>query len=131
MACFAGYGFNKSHSAPKWPGHLPDRVPKTPLPRRVLAALLTCGKDDTDKVSRYVAEVRDSGIGGAAPCVNQSQMNFSSSRPTSIPRRRPSSSTGHPLGLSAVRGVGEGAVESLLTARSERAPDSLLTCVSA
>ncbi len=128
MAAFAGYGFNKSHSAAYGLVTYQTAYLKRHFPAEFWAALLTCDKDDTDKVSRYVAEVRDSGIEVLPPCVNQSQMNFSVIEQT---HKHPKS--GVPIvkqairfGLSAVRGVGEGAVESLLTARSEKGPfDSL------
>jgi DNA polymerase-3 subunit alpha len=83
---------------------------------------LTCDKDDTDKVARYVAEVRDSGIEVLPPCVNQSEMDFSVVKQT---EKHPKSGVliekqAIRFGLSAIRGVGEGAVEALLVTRNEK-----------
>ncbi len=122
MAAFAGYGFNKSHSAAYGLVTYQTAYLKRHYRAEFWAALLTCDKDDTDKVARYVAEVRDYGIEVLPPCVNQSLMDFSVVKVT---QKHPKS--GVPIekqairfGLSAVRGVGEGAVESLLFARNEK-----------
>lgn len=122
MAAFAGYGFNKSHSAAYGLVTYQTAFLKKHYPAEFWAALLTCDKDDTDKVARYVAEVRDSGIPVLPPCVNQSEMDFSVIR---LSEKHPKS--GIPIerqairfGMSAIRGVGEGAVEVILAARKEK-----------
>ncbi len=122
MAAFAGYGFNKSHSAAYGLVTYQTAYLKSHYPAEFWAALLTCDKDDTDKVARYVAEVRDSGIEVLPPCVNQSEMDFSVVKQT---EKHPKSGVliekqAIRFGLSAIRGVGEGAVEALLVTRNEK-----------
>jgi DNA polymerase-3 subunit alpha len=122
MAAFAGYGFNKSHSAAYGLVTYQTAYLKKHFPAEFWAALLTCDKDDTDKVARYVSEVRDSGIPVLPPCVNQSEMDFSVVK---ISEKHPKSGVivekqAIRFGLSAIRGVGEGAVEALLLTRNEK-----------
>src|SRR5262249_36600046 len=73
--------------------------------------LLTCDKEDTDKVVKNVAEVRAHGIEVLKPDVNLSQHDFSV-----VPEGKKKVIR---FGLSAVKGVGEGAVESILAARDK------------
>lgn len=124
MAAFAGYGFNKSHSAAYGLITYQTAYLKKHFPAEFWAALLTCDKDDTDKVARYVAEVRDAGIPVLPPCTNQSEMDFSV---VHLPSQKTPGSIeveeqAIRFGLSAIRGVGEGAVETLLAARTEGGP---------
>jgi DNA polymerase-3 subunit alpha len=77
MAAFAGYGFNKSHSAAYGLVTYQTAYIKAHYPEEFWAAILTCDRDDTDKVSRYVAEIRDHGGAVLPPDVNQSEQNFS------------------------------------------------------
>lgn len=139
MAAFAGYGFNKSHSAAYGLVTYQTGYLKRHFPAEFWAAILTCDKDDTDKVSRYCGEVRDHGIPVLPPDVNQSAMDFSvvrvevkkkSDKPAgkgaqarSAPAKEPAIAVEQQairFGLSAIRGVGENAVEAILKARDEK-----------
>jgi DNA polymerase-3 subunit alpha len=148
MAAFAGYGFNKSHSAAYGLVTYQTAYLKRHFPEEFWAALLTCDKDDIDKVARYVAEVRDRDGLVLPPDLNQSEMDFAVVK-TPIgkkpePRLRgntvgaagrradaaAAAASGRDVGaterkairfgLSAIKGVGENAVEAILLARTEK-----------
>jgi DNA polymerase-3 subunit alpha len=141
MEQFAGYGFNKSHSAAyAWLAYQTAYL-KANFPAYFVAALLTSERANTDKIVQYIGEARDMGIRVLPPDVNQSDMFF-----TVVPRDSsepgpegsaviadPSSpgANGAPrddasddirFGLSAIKNVGEGAVEATLAARGEGGP---------
>ncbi|HEY5998229.1 MAG TPA: DNA polymerase III subunit alpha [bacterium] len=103
---FAGYGFNKSHSAAYAFVAYQTAWLKTHHPREYLAALLTSEVADTDKIVQYIAECREMGITVLPPDVNQSERSF-----TVVPG-------GIRFGLAAVKNVGEGAIESIVAARA-------------
>jgi DNA polymerase-3 subunit alpha len=111
MSKFAAYGFNKSHSAAYGLVTYQTAYLKHYFPEEFFAGTLTCDKEDTDKVVRSVAEVRSSGIEVLKPDVNLSQHDFSVVREGKKKVIR--------FGLSAVKGVGEGAVESIIDARDK------------
>jgi DNA polymerase-3 subunit alpha len=102
---FAGYGFNKSHSAAYGLISYQTAWLKAHHPVEFMAALLTCDGDNTDKVVRLIAETRTMGITVLPPSVNLSALDFT---PAEGSIR---------FGLGAVKGVGGGAVESILAAR--------------
>jgi DNA polymerase-3 subunit alpha len=142
MEQFAGYGFNKSHSAAyAWLAYQTAYL-KANYPAHFMAALLTSERANTDKIVQYIAEARDMGIRVLPPDVNRSEMSF-----TVLPRdaRRsgpegdgesgpvasPGGATGRAsagadadivFGLAAIKNVGEGAVEATLAARREGGP---------
>ena len=141
MAAFAGYGFNKSHSAAYGMVTYQTAYLKRHYPSEFWAALLTCDKDDTDKVARYVAEVRAHGIKVLPPDLNQSDMDFGVVEPpiepqearTAKPDKKAKSEPARAargnaasllkairFGLSAIKGVGEQAVAAVLEARQEK-----------
>lgn len=141
MAAFAGYGFNKSHSAAYGLVTYQTAYLKRHFPEEFWAALLTCDKDDIDKVARYVAEIRDRGGLVLPPEINQSEMDFAvvkttfrkktESRPGRAARRVEAAAADKEaaaerkairFGLSAIKGVGENAVEAILQARTEKGP---------
>ncbi|MBA1438490.1 MAG: DNA polymerase III subunit alpha [Epsilonproteobacteria bacterium] len=108
---FAGYGFNKSHSAAYAMVTFQTAWLKTYYPNEFMAALLTSDKDNTDKVVRYIDEVKHMGITLAPPDICDSQLEFSAIE-----------KDGQDLilfGLGAIKGVGEAAIESMLAERSE------------
>ncbi len=113
MEKFAQYGFNKSHSAAY--GLITVHTAWLKAHHRVefMAALLTSDKDNTDKVVAYIAEARESGIEVLPPDVNVSEMAFGASDGKIR------------FGLGAIKGVGEGAVEAILEARTAGAFKSL------
>ncbi|TNF27125.1 MAG: DNA polymerase III subunit alpha [Deltaproteobacteria bacterium] len=104
---FAGYGFNKSHSAAYGLITYQTAWLKTHHPVEFMAALLTSDGDNTDKVVRLIAETRSMGITVLPPSVNHSDNDFTTG------------ANAIRFGLGAVKGVGGGAVEAILQARDE------------
>ena len=107
MAFFAGYGFNKSHSAAYALISYQTAYLKAHYPVEFMAALLTCDKDNTDKVVRYISDARAMGITVRPPDVNASQIDFSVDRGAIR------------FGMSAIKNVGEGAVEPIIAGRGD------------
>jgi DNA polymerase-3 subunit alpha len=107
MEYFAGYGFNKSHSTAYAFLAFQTAYLKANYPWHFTAALLTIEAQNTDKLSTYLAEARERGIPVLPPDINESQLHFS------VERER-----GVRFGLTAIKGLGEGAVKSILEARA-------------
>ena len=107
MAYFAGYGFNKSHSAAYALVTYQTAYLKAHHPTEFLAALLSSEMGNADKMVGYFAECRDLGIRVLPPDVNESQTDF-----TVV-------ASGIRFGLAAIKNVGEGAVESIIATRNE------------
>ena len=108
---FAGYGFNKSHSAAYAMITFQTAYLKTYYPQEFMAALLTSEQDNTDKIVKYVDEVKRLGIKLLPPDVNRSSLEFSA---TTI--------DGEDVilfGLGAIKGMGKKAVLSILEARGK------------
>ena len=105
---FAGYGFNKSHSAAYAMIAYQTGYLKSHYPLEFLASLLTCDMDNTDKVILYINECREMGIQVLPPDVNESHKNF-----TVVKNRIR-------FGLAAVKNVGQGAIEAILKARKKQ-----------
>ena len=108
---FAGYGFNKSHSAAYAMITFQTAYLKTYYPNEFMAALLTSEKDNTDKVVKYIDEVKRMGIELSPPDINHSQLEFSA-----IAKEEKDIIL---FGLGAIKGVGEAAVVSILESRDE------------
>ena len=102
---FAGYGFNKSHSAAYALIAYRTAYLKANFPVEFMSALLTSEKDNTDKIVVYINEAKRMGIDILPPEVNESFSKFTA-KGDSIR-----------FGLSAVKNVGHGAIESILEAR--------------
>ena len=105
---FAGYAFNKSHSAAYglvsyWTAYL-----KANYPAEYMAALLTSVADDKDKMALYLAECRHMGIKVMSPDINESVADFTA--------------VGNDVrfGLNAVRNVGLQVIDSLERTRTEK-----------
>jgi DNA polymerase-3 subunit alpha len=107
MAQFAGYGFNKSHSAAYALLAYHTAYLKTHYPVEFMAALLTSVTGSTDDVVKYINECREMGIAVDAPDINVSDANFT---PHGEAIR---------FGLAAVKNVGGNAIESIVTARKK------------
>ena len=105
MAQFAGYGFNKSHSAAYALLAYHTAYLKTHYPVEFMAALLTSVTGSTDDVVKYINECREMGIPVEPPEINVSDANFT---PHGQAIR---------FGLAAVKNVGHNAIESIVTAR--------------
>jgi DNA polymerase III subunit alpha len=107
MAQFAGYGFNKSHSAAYALLAYHTAYLKTHYPIEFMAALLTSVTGSTDDVVKYINECREMGIAVEAPDINVSDANFT---PHGEAIR---------FGLAAVKNVGGNAIESIVAARKK------------
>ena len=111
---FAGYGFNKSHSAAYAMVAYRTAWLKATYPAEFLAALLTCDAENTDKVVSFIAEGRREGIKVMPPHINDSELDFSVVYPSSS-EKKPSIR----FGLGAVKGVGKSSLEAIFSARKE------------
>src|SRR4051812_48321466 len=107
MEQFAGYGFNKSHSAAYALLAYQTAYLKTHYPVEFMAALLTSVTGNTDDVVKYINECREMGISVEPPDINVSDANFT---PHENAIR---------FGLAAVKNVGHNAIESIVTARKK------------
>lgn len=133
VAHFAGYGFNKSHSAAYALITYQTAYLKAHYPVEFVCATLTADKDKTDKVVRTVAEAKSMGITVLPPDVNESSIDFTvvyepgkesgrrrKDRPVSLggklrdpmgPRIR--------FGLGGIKGIGGSALDAIFEARSQ------------
>ena len=119
MEKFAGYGFNKSHSAAYALISYQTAWLKAYHPTEFLAATMSSDMDDTDKVQIFCRDAQDNGVEVLPPDVNHS--GYASSRwPTSTPRRE--AAAHHALRPGRGQGHGQGAVEEILRARKEGGP---------
>ncbi|MFH0925089.1 MAG: DNA polymerase III subunit alpha [bacterium] len=107
MAYFAGYGFNKSHSAAYAQITYQTAYLKAHYPVEFMAALLTSEIDNTDKIVRYISECKEMGIEVLPPDVNISISDFY----VKDNKIR--------FGLAAVKNVGEAAVSAIIRTREE------------
>jgi DNA polymerase III subunit alpha len=107
MDKFAGYGFNKSHSAAYALVAYQTAYLKTHYPIEFMAALLTSETSKPDSVVKYISECREMGIRVEPPDVQVSGAQFT---PHGDAIR---------FGLAAVKNVGGNAIESILSARKE------------
>tara|TARA_B100000315_G_scaffold260191_2_gene319887 strand:+ start:1911 stop:5372 length:3462 start_codon:yes stop_codon:yes gene_type:complete len=108
IAYFAGYGFNKSHSAAYAIITYQTAYLKTHFQNEFMAALLTTEIGNSDKVVRYLNECHELSIPILPPDINESYKDF-----TVTPH-------GIRFGLAAIKNVGEGAVEAILATRGIR-----------
>jgi DNA polymerase-3 subunit alpha len=111
MAKFAEYGFNKSHSAAYGVLTYQTAYLKRHYPAEFMAALMTTEMDNTDKITKYIANSRAQGLEVLPPDVNASQKRFSV--------ETVNGSKGIRFGLEAIKGVGGAAVDAILEARQE------------
>ena len=107
MAQFGGYGFNKSHSAAYALLAYQTAYLKTHYPVEYFSALMTSESGDTDKIIRYIGYCREKGIPILPPDVNESRFAF-------FPSGRAIR-----FGLSAIKGLGASAIETILDAGKE------------
>jgi DNA polymerase-3 subunit alpha len=106
MEKFAGYGFNKSHSAAYALVSYQTAWLKSHHPAEFMAAVLSSDMDNTDKVVILIEECREMRLSILPPDINRSEYRFTVQGTREIL-----------YGLGAVKGVGESAVEDLLTER--------------
>ncbi len=110
MEQFAGYGFNKSHSAAYAFLALVTAYLKAHYPVDFMAALLTSETGNVAKVVKYINECREMGIRVLPPDVNESEWSFTPVRDEKGDAIR--------FGLGAIKNVGQNAVEAIIKARS-------------
>jgi DNA polymerase-3 subunit alpha len=106
MEKFAGYGFNKSHSAAYALLSFQTAWLKAHYPSYFMAAVLSADMDNTDKVVTLIEECRRMGLEVIPPDINQSHYAFTAVDGKTVL-----------YGLGAIKGVGEGAIEGLINDR--------------
>ncbi len=134
---FAGYGFNKSHSAAYAVLSYQTGYLKANYPVQFMAAMLTSELGNSEKVAHFVAECEAMGLKVLGPDVNESRVNFTPvvSAPTDTTVRRSlgeggpgtSASAAQPpatirFGLAGIKGVGEQAAEKIIAEREANGP---------
>lgn len=107
METFAEYGFNKSHSTAYAMISYQTAFLKANYPVEFMAALLTSEKDNRDKIIKYIGSCKDSGMNVLPPDINESMRDFS----VAGKHIR--------FGLAAVKNVGVGAIDSIISVREE------------
>ena len=111
MEKFAGYGFNKSHSAAYALLAYQTAWLKAHYPAEFMAAVLSADMQNTDKIVVLKDECKRMGLMVAAPNVNEGTFRF-----------LPASDAEVVYGLGAIKGLGEGPVENILAARQAGGP---------
>jgi len=102
---FAGYGFNKSHSTAYGAVAYQTAYLKAHFPKEFMAALLSCGMEDSDRIFEHVDDCRRQKIEVLPPDVNHSDVEFT----VEGEKIR--------FGLSALKGLGEQAVQAIVRER--------------
>ena len=115
---FAGYGFNKSHSAVYALIAYQTAYLKVYYPQEFMAALMSSDMGDTDKIVRYFNECKEMNIPVDPPDINASSMEFS----VAGGRIR--------FGLGAIKNVGASAIDEIINARSSGPFTSLIDFLS-
>ncbi|MDX8406257.1 MAG: DNA polymerase III subunit alpha [Mariprofundus sp.] len=110
MEKFAGYGFNKSHSAAYALISYQTAYLKTHYPRAFMAATMSCDMGNTDKLALLVTDCRNMGIDILQPHINDSDWEF---RPEGDCIR---------YGLGGIKGVGEAALCAVIDERKQGGP---------
>jgi DNA polymerase-3 subunit alpha len=111
MEKFAGYGFNKSHSAAYAVVACQTAYFKKHHPAAFFAANLSAVMGDTDKVKELVEDAKANGIAVLAPDINSGNYRF---EPVDLKSVR--------YGLGGIKGTGQGAIESIIAARQAGGP---------
>lgn len=136
MEHFAGYGFNKSHSAAYAVVTYQTAYLKANYPTQYMTALMSCEKQNTDKIVSYLEDCRRMDIEVLPPCINESRADFTmvgSVAPTSDSgyvsagveeKKSPQDTSGRlpgkiRFGLGAIKNVGEKAIDSILEAKQK------------
>ncbi|MDD5435005.1 MAG: OB-fold nucleic acid binding domain-containing protein, partial [Nitrospira sp.] len=104
---FAGYGFNKSHSAAYALITYQTAYLKVHYPVEYMAAMLTCDMGKLDKISAGIRECKEMGIDILPPDVNESDKDFTVSGKAIR------------FGMVAIKNAGEGAIDSIIAVRNE------------
>jgi DNA polymerase-3 subunit alpha len=114
---FAGYGFNKSHAAAYALISYHTAYLKANFREEFLAASMTLDMGNTDKLAMFAAEAKKGGIRVLLPSVNASDVDFLAEPP------KTEGGTGAiRYSLAALKNIGAGAVETIVSARAEGGP---------
>jgi len=108
MAYFAGYGFNKSHSAAYAKIAYQTAYLKATFLPEFMACLISLEVHDPDKMTFYLEEAKDLGIKTLPPTINQSEIEFSVVNGDLL------------FGLQGIKNVGMAALESILQERAKK-----------
>lgn len=111
METFAGYGFNKSHSAAYALIAYQTAWLKAHYLSAFMAAVLSADMDNTDKLDDFIRECRDLGLDVLPPCINQSVFMFQAQDDKTIR-----------YGLGAIKGLGQAAIEVIVLEREAHGP---------
>jgi DNA polymerase-3 subunit alpha len=114
MAKFAGYGFNKSHSAAYSVVAYQTAYLKAHYPAEFMAAAMTNDMSDTKKLTNILDEARKLGLSMRSASVNRSQAHFTVEEGSIR------------FGLGAIKGVGLGAIEAIVEGREKHGPFSTI-----
>ncbi len=119
---FAGYGFNKSHSAAYGLISYQTAYLKANYPVEFMAGLLSNEINNTDKISIFVGECKRMGIPILPPDVNRSALKFTPESRASVPlgMQEDACETAIRYGLAAIKNVGAGAMEAAIRERETR-----------
>ncbi len=108
---FASYAFNKSHAACySWVAYQTAYL-KAHYPAEFMAAIMTRRKNDIKEIKKLMDECLSLGIKTLGPDVNESFSNFGVNKNGEIR-----------FGLAAIKGIGEGAAEAIITERNDNGP---------
>ncbi|MCI5071782.1 DNA polymerase III subunit alpha [bacterium] len=110
MEKFAGYGFNKSHSAAYALISYQTAYLKAHYPKEFMAACLTIDRSNTDKVVRFANDCKKQDIELCPPNINESDVDFNVVNGKVL------------YGLAAVKNVGVAAIESVVQERKKNGP---------
>jgi DNA polymerase III subunit alpha len=108
MAYFAGYGFNKSHSAAYALIAYQTAYLKANYPAEFMAYLISLESDNSDKMAFYLDEAKTMGLSILAPHINQSEIDFSVIDGKIL------------FGLKGIKSVGLAALENILQERTKK-----------
>ncbi len=108
MEYFAGYGFNKSHSAAYALLAYQTAYLKAKFPPEFMSALLSTVMNNLDKVSLYINEAKEMGLKVLPPDINESFFDF-------VPNKKGNIR----FGLKAIKNVGTNSIETIVNSRKE------------
>lgn len=109
MEKFAGYGFNKSHSAGYALVSYQTAWLKTHYPAEFMAAVMSADMDNTDKIVTLIDDCRNMKLDIRPPDINRSVYHFTAGEDGLVY-----------YGLGAIKGVGQAVIESIVECRSEQ-----------
>ncbi|MDE3045604.1 MAG: DNA polymerase III subunit alpha [Verrucomicrobiota bacterium] len=107
---FASYGFNKSHAAAYAYLSYATAYFKANYPKEWMAALMTCDRDDTSKLAKFIREARSMHIEILPPDINQAGREFAAAK------------EGIRFAMSGIKGVGQAIVDEIIAERKRKGP---------